>query len=72
MLRRVVLACAAVTAGCMGGPPLDNPTSSPRSEQRGEARGLEQAEAECARQGKHAEAQRVEGETIYQCVEAGG
>jgi hypothetical protein len=53
----------------MGGPPVDNPTASPRSEQRGEARGLEQAEAECAGQGKHAEAQRVEGETIYQCVD---
>ena len=53
----------------MGGPPLDNPTVSPRSEQRGEARALEQAEAECAREGKHAEAQRVEGETIYRCVD---
>jgi hypothetical protein len=69
MLKRAVLACAAVTAGCMGGPPVDNPASSPRSEQRGEARGLEQAEAECASEGKHAEAQRVEGETIYQCVD---
>jgi len=34
----------------------------------GEARALEQAEADCARQGKHAESKRVEGETIYDCV----
>jgi hypothetical protein len=34
----------------------------------GEARALEQAEADCARQGKHAVSQRVEGETIYDCA----
>jgi hypothetical protein len=33
----------------------------------GEARALEQAESDCARQGKHAVSQRVEGETIYHC-----
>jgi hypothetical protein len=53
----------------MSGPPLDNPTASPRAEQRGEARALEEAESECASQGKHAEAQRVEGETVYKCVD---
>jgi hypothetical protein len=68
-LKRIAFACAVVTAGCMGGPPVDNPTASPRAEQRGEARGLEQAESECARKGKHAEAQRVEGETVYNCVD---
>jgi hypothetical protein len=69
MLKPVVFACAVVAAGCMGGPPPDNPTASPRAEQRGEARGLEQAESECASHGKHAEAQRVEGETVYNCVD---
>jgi hypothetical protein len=69
MLKRLFFACAVVTAGCMGGPPLDNPTASPRAEQRGEARALEQAESECASQGKHAEAQRVDGETVYNCVD---
>jgi hypothetical protein len=69
MLKPVVFACAVVTAGCMGGPPLENPTASPRSEQRGEARALEQAESQCASQGKHAEAQRVAGETVYSCVD---
>jgi hypothetical protein len=33
----------------------------------GEAQALEQAEADCARQGKHAVSQRSEGETIYDC-----
>jgi len=68
-VKRVVAVCAALSAGCMGGPSLDNPTASPRAEQRSEARALEQAEAECASQGKHAEAQRVEGETLYTCVD---
>jgi hypothetical protein len=36
----------------------------------GEARALEQAEADCARQGKHAVSKRVEGETIYDCSES--
>jgi hypothetical protein len=69
----VKLLLATVTllvVGCvMGPPPLDNPTASPRAEQRNEARALEQAEADCAAQGKHAEAQRSEGETLYHCVD---
>jgi hypothetical protein len=35
----------------------------------GEARALEQAEADCARQGKHAISQRAEGETLYDCAD---
>jgi len=58
----------SLVAACVSGPPLENPTASPRAQQRSEARALEQAEAECARQGKHAEAQRADGETIYACV----
>jgi hypothetical protein len=61
---------AALAAGCaMGPPPLDNPTASPRAEQRNEARALEQAEAECAAHGKHAVAERSEGETLYHCAD---
>jgi hypothetical protein len=41
----------------------------PDVDERREARALEQAEAECARQGKHAVAQRVEGETVYDCAD---
>ncbi|HSY04645.1 MAG TPA: hypothetical protein VK803_01795 [Steroidobacteraceae bacterium] len=68
-MRFMVCGCAALVAACVTGPPpLDNPTASPRAQQRGEARALEQAEAECATQGKHAEARRADGETIYECV----
>ena len=35
----------------------------------GEAQALEQAETDCARQGKQAVSQRVEGETIYNCAD---
>lgn len=63
-------ACIALLGGCALGPPApDNPTASPRAEQRNEARALEQAEADCAAQGKHAVAERSEGETLYHCVD---
>jgi len=31
-------------------------------------RALDQAEAQCAAKGQHAEAKRVEGDTVYDCV----
>jgi hypothetical protein len=34
-----------------------------------EAQALEQAETDCARQGKHAVSQRIEGETLYSCAD---
>ena len=53
---------------------MDNPSSPnamrPQSEQAMEARQLERAEADCASQGKHAEAKRVEPATTYGCVSA--
>jgi hypothetical protein len=58
---------------CAGGPPLDNPSAPgamrPDVAERREARGLEQAESDCASQGKHAVSQRVEGETVYDCAD---
>jgi hypothetical protein len=52
---------------------VDNP-SAPGSfrapvDERREARALEEAEADCAKQGKHAVARRAEGETLYDCVD---
>jgi hypothetical protein len=64
---------AAVLAACAGSPQLayesapDEMTQSSAVDS-GEARALEQAEADCARQGKHAVSQRVEGETVYDCA----
>ena len=64
--------CTALVAGCANSPPLDNPSAPgagrPGVDQRREARALEQAETECARQGKRAVARRQEGETFYDCV----
>jgi hypothetical protein len=67
-----VLVCALLSAGCTGGPQVAY-ESAPDAMQEGnaadpgEAQALEQAEADCARQGKHAESKRVEGETVYDC-----
>ena len=72
-MKRVVPACAVLLVACAGGPPLDNPSApgamSPDVDQRREARALEEAEADCAKQGKHAVSARVEGETMYDCAD---
>jgi hypothetical protein len=66
--------CIALVAGCANSPPpLDNPSAPgsnrPGADQRREARALEQAESDCASQGKRAVARRDEGETFYDCVD---
>jgi len=71
-------ALAVVLAACAGSPQLayesapDQVTEGGAADpvDSGEARALEQAEADCARQGKHAVSKRVEGETIYDCVDS--
>lgn len=72
-MKPVVLACAILLAACAGGPPLDNPSAPgamrPDVDQRREARALEQAEGDCAKQGKHAVSERVDGETLYHCTD---
>ena len=72
-MKWVTAVSVALVAACASAPPMDNPsapaTMRPGGEQRMEARELEQAEADCASQGKRAEAKRVEGETVYDCVE---
>jgi hypothetical protein len=67
MRRTTTVCCALVFTGCVNAPAPDNPGSSARSQDRNEARALEQAEADCASQGKHAVAKRDEGETLYTC-----
>jgi hypothetical protein len=64
----------ALLAACAGAPQVayeSDPDAMNQSSavDSGEARALEQAEADCARQGKHAVSKRVEGETIYDCTE---
>lgn len=66
---------AAVLAACAGSPQLAYDSAPPdamtesNAVDSGEARALEQAETDCARQGKHAVSQRVEGETVYDCAD---
>ena len=72
-------ALAVVLVACAGSPQLAYESApDPIAEgggaadpvDSGEARALEQAESDCARQGKHAVSKRVEGETIYDCVDS--
>ena len=72
-MKWTALACAVLIAGCANSPPVDNRSApgagQPAVDEKREARALEQAEANCASQGKHAEARRVEGATVYDCVQ---
>jgi hypothetical protein len=72
-VKQLLPACATLLVACAGGPPPANPSAPgamrPDVDERREARALEQAEAECARQGKHAVSQRVEGEMVYDCAD---
>ncbi len=72
-MKRLVLACVTLLTACVAGPAPENPSAPgamrPDVDERREARALEQAEAECATQGKHAVSQRVEGQTQYDCVD---
>jgi len=73
-MRGMVWLGVIAIAGCAGGPQIGY-ESAPSSMQpgdsmdSGEAQALEQAEAGCARQGKHATSQRIEGETVYGCAD---
>ena len=73
VMPAVVLAVGL--AACAGSPQLAYESAPPdemsesNAVDSGEARALEQAEANCARQGKHAASQRAEGETLYDCAD---
>lgn len=74
-MKWLALLCLVVLAACAAAPQLayesaPDETNQGNAVDSGEARALEQAEADCARQGKHAVSQRVEGETIYTCVDS--
>ena len=72
-MKWIVFCCATLVAGCANFPAADNRSApgagQPAVDERREARALEQAEANCGSQRKHAEAKRVEGETVYDCLE---
>ena len=66
--------CTILLVACAGGPQIGY-QSAPDAPQSGdggdpaEARALEQAESDCARQDQHAVSKRIEGETLYDCVD---
>jgi hypothetical protein len=70
-MKWIAVILVSCLAACTNAPPVDNPSAPgsfrPATEEAGEARALERAESDCAAQGKHAVAKRVEGDTIYEC-----
>ena len=72
-MKWTVTACTALIVGCANSPTPENPSApgagQPRVDERREARALEQAETNCASQGKRAVARREEGEIFYDCVD---
>jgi hypothetical protein len=71
-MRWAAFCVAALIAGCANFAPTDNRSFRGAGQsavgERREARALELAESDCASQGKHADAGRVEGETVYNRV----
>ena len=73
-MKSMLWVCVIVLTGCAGGPQIayesaSDPMQMGDAPDQGEAQALEQAESDCARQGKHAESQRIEGETLYTCAD---
>jgi hypothetical protein len=73
-MKWMFLCCTVLIVGCAGAPSMSYDSAQPEvasadAADPSEARALEQAEADCARQGKHAVSQRVEGETLYDCAD---
>jgi len=67
-----VLVSATLLTGCAGFPLMDNQSFPGAGQlavgQEREARALELAESNCVSQGKDVDAGRIEGQTVYTCV----
>jgi uncharacterized lipoprotein YmbA len=72
-MKWILLACATLLAGCANFPTTGYQSfpgaGQPAVDERREARALELAESDCASRGKDVDAGRVEGQTVYNCVE---
>ena len=71
-MKWIIPVCAAVMAACTYAPVVQDPNGGIMATDAGDVREtqrLEQTESDCASQGKHAEASRVEGHTVYSCVD---
>ncbi len=72
-MRWIFLCALTLVVGCANFPPTDNRSfagagQSAVDEWR-ESRALEQAESNCTSEGRHADAGRVEGQTVYECIQ---
>ena len=71
-MKWIVLGCATLVAACANVPPQDNRSfpgaGQPAVDERRESRALELAESNCVSQGKGVDAERVEGQMVYNCV----
>jgi putative hemolysin len=72
-MKWIVLGCATLVAGCANFSPTDNRSlpgaDQPAVDERRESRALELAESNCVSQGKRVDAERVNGQMVYNCVE---
>jgi hypothetical protein len=72
-MKWTVLACATLVAGCANFAPTDSRSypgsGQPAVDERRESRALELAESDCVSKGKDVDVGRVEGQSVYNCVE---
>lgn len=72
-MKWIIPVCAAVITACTYAPVVENPQDAaigaPGAIDVGETQRLEQTESACASHGQHASADRVEGHTVYTCVD---
>ena len=72
-MKWIIPVCAAVMTACTYAPVVESPADAaigaPAGVDVAETQKLEQTESDCASQGQHAEANRVEGHTVYSCVD---
>jgi hypothetical protein len=65
--------CGAMITACTYAPVVENPNDpaimAPDAADNAETQKLEQTESACESKGQHAEADRVEGHTVYTCVD---
>jgi hypothetical protein len=72
-MKWTIMALATLVAGCANFPSTDNRSfpgaGQPAVDERRESRALELAESNCVSHGKDVDADRVEGQLVYRCVE---
>jgi hypothetical protein len=72
-MKWMIPVCLTLITACTYAPVVENPNDpgilAPDAADNAETQKLEQAESSCADKGQHAQADRVEGRTVYSCVD---